>query len=125
MGPITSIGLMKGLEDLYRNEFGYYNSKMFDKLGYNSFSAIKNYNKCCSYITKYISKDCVKNSHNQIYFCSRGLKRAEKYELKNSTKLYYNFCNDYCKVKYFDLNDLDDEDKKNLISLTDLNNYIK
>lgn len=55
-------GLMKGLGELYTNSQGYLSCKYFDdRLGFNSFSLIKDYNKCCNYITKYITKDCVKN----------------------------------------------------------------
>lgn len=96
-------GLCKGLSstDLYINKNGYLSSLHFDKMGYNSFSEIKNYNKCCNYITKYISKDCVKNDKNQIYICSRGLKRAEKTELHllNDGDIFWDYTNDYCCIK--------------------------
>ena len=96
-------GLCKGLSgtDLYINKNGYLSSFHFDKMGYNSFSKIKNYNKCCNYITKYISKGCVKNDKNQIYICSRGLKRAEKTELNlfNDGDIYLGYTNDYCCIK--------------------------
>lgn len=75
-------GLFSGL-DLSLNEYGYYYNKEFSKkLGYNSFSLIKDYNKCCNYITKYITKDCVKNSHNQLFIRSKGLSVATKEELE-------------------------------------------
>lgn len=93
--------------------------------GLNSFSKIKDYERCCNYITKYISKDCVRNAKNQVYFCSRGLKKATKYELKNSIDLKFSYFNDYCKIKNMSLNKLDKFDKHNLIYLTDLDNYIK
>lgn len=54
-------GLIKGIDNFYINNNGYYSHEIFDALGFNSFSKIKDYNKCCNYITKYITKDCVKN----------------------------------------------------------------
>lgn len=96
-------GLCKGFlsSDLYINKNGYISSFHFDKLGFNSFSEIKDYNRCCNYITKYISKDCVKNEKNQIYICSRGLKRADKVELNliNDGNIKWDYKNDYCCIK--------------------------
>lgn len=96
-------GLCKGFSenDLYINNNGYLSSLHFDKLGFNSFSKIKDYNRCCNYITKYISKDCVKNDTNQIYICSRGLKRADKVELNllNDGSIKWDYTNDYCCIK--------------------------
>lgn len=75
-------GLFSGL-DLELNEYGYYYSKIFQlELGFNSFSKIRDYNKTCNYITKYITKDCVKNSHNQLFIRSKGLRVATKEELE-------------------------------------------
>ena len=99
-------GLVKGINDLYQNEFGYYCSYIFTtELGYNSFSPIKSYEKCCNYITKYITKDCIKNSHNQVYICSRGLKKAEKTEIKPFS-FVPTFSNDYVKIQDFDVTKL-------------------
>ena len=45
-------GLTTGFDDLYINDNGYFCSYIFSKeLGYNSFSKIKDYTKCCNYIT--------------------------------------------------------------------------
>ena len=69
------------------------------KYGYNSFSAIREYAKCCNYITKYITDDMIKNEHNQIYFCSKGLKKAEKEEIYVDTDMVpWTFENDYVKI---------------------------
>lgn len=96
-------GLCKGLcsSDLYLNKNGFLSSFTFDKLGFNSFSKIKDYISCCNYITKYISKDCVKNDKNQIYISSRGLKKAIKTEifLPNDNDIKWNYENDYCCIK--------------------------
>lgn len=71
-------GMMKNIDqnDIYVNKAGYYSSHYFDKLGLNSFSKIVDYNKCCSYIMKYITKDCVRNSNGYIYIYSQGLKKC-------------------------------------------------
>ena len=95
-------GLVKGL-DFYTNANGYLSNKVFDKLGFNSFSPIKNFEKCCNYITKYITKQCVKNSHNQIYISSRGLKKAERYQI-SPIDIKWKFENDFCKIADFNLN---------------------
>lgn len=104
-------GLCSNLE-LYINNNGYYSSKDFDRIGYNSFSKIKSKEKVSNYITKYITKDCVKNESGSIYFCSRGLKRAISYELidfdiiKSGLKLWQN---DYIIVADYNIQDLTKE----------------
>lgn len=106
--------------DIYTNEYGYISSHFFDeKLGFCSFSPIKDILKCANYITKYITKDCIKNEHNQIYLCSKGLMRAEVYDLSARKVLqntyvkenFWTYSNDFCKIKDFHYNDLNDNDK--------------
>lgn len=110
-------GLMGGLEDttdIYINKFGYLSSHIFDnELGFNSFSVINDYSRCCNYITKYITKDCIKNSHNQVYISSRGLKKATKEEFKN-IDFIPSFKNDFCEI--LDIR-LDNLQRKDLIEL--------
>ena len=99
-------GLVKNIPDLYTNENGYLSSTIFsNELGFNSFSKIKDYTKCCNYITKYITKDCIKNSHNQIYICSRGLKKSTREEF-SYIEFSPSFSNDYCDLKDFNINNL-------------------
>ena len=99
-------GLIKGISDLYVNNNGYLSSMIFDnELGFNSFSKIKDYTKCCNYITKYITKDCIKNSHNQIYISSRGLKKATKEEFSN-IDFTPTFTNDFVELKDFTVDSL-------------------
>ena len=99
-------GLIKGISDLYINDNGYLSSKIFDnELGFNSFSKIKDYTKCCNYITKYITKDCIKNSHNQIYISSRGLKKATREEFTN-IDFTPTFTNDFVEIKDFTVDSL-------------------
>lgn len=101
-----------------------YHFPFFDTIGYNTISPIRDYNKCCNYITKYITKDCVKNEHNQIYISSRGLKKAERVEVMPFDINHYNtfiekngqmvsriYKNDYLVCSEFDWNDLNDKQK--------------
>lgn len=116
-------GMMKNLRqsDFYINQNGFLSNKMFDKVGFNSFCNIDfNYARCCNYILKYISKDCIKNSSNQIYFCSRGLKKADKFDVKIDFPLDYTFENDF--VKILDFNS-DDEKYKSLVEYLTHYNY--
>lgn len=101
-------GLMTDTGDLYINDNGYLSSYTFDEVGYNSHSIIKDYNKCCNYITKYITKECVKNDTNQIYISSRGLKKAEKQDIKtfDITDLPNFYENDYLAKVSYSFNDL-------------------
>lgn len=115
-------GMCKNI-DLYKNNNGYLSSFDFDNLGYNSFSKIKDYNACCSYITKYITKNCVKNENNQIYFCSRGLQRASvSLMIPIDLKEIFGdnvFQNDFCQCKDFDIEKLSRQQK------IKLNEYFK
>lgn len=117
-------GMMKGLRqsDFYINKNGFLSNKLFDKkVGFNSFCKIDgNYSRCCNYILKYISKDCIKNSSNQIYFCSRGLSKADKFDVKIDFHLDYTYENDY--VKILDFNS-DDKKYKRLIEYLTHYNY--
>lgn len=108
-------GLCNEFNDLYTNDNGYLSSHIFnDEIGFNSFSKIKDYSKCCNYITKYITKDCIKNSHNQIYISSRGLKKATREEF-DYIDFKPTFENDYCSVKDFRLTDYTSSDIIDLI----------
>lgn len=92
-------GLVKGITDFYANSNGYYSHQLFDTIGFNSFSAIRDYNKCCNYITKYISKDCIKNEKGTVYISSRGLKKADKYEVQPFEPIKgWQFSNNYCDI---------------------------
>lgn len=84
---------------LYLNENGYFSIKNLDKLGFNSLSKIRNKQATAFYMTKYITKDMVKNSHNQRYFCSKGLKHyiKEKCDLSVIQNLTPYFQNDFVK----------------------------
>lgn len=105
--------------DIFLNENGYISSHFFNEnLGFCSFSEIKDILKCSNYLMKYITKDCIKNENNQIYFCSRGLLRPEVYDLpvakKNELNLssdFWTYSNDFCKLRDFHYSELSDNDK--------------
>lgn len=63
-------GMMKHLpkNDIYTNKNGYLSSHLIDTMGFNSFSPIKEYNKCCNYLTKYITKNCCKTEKIKFIF---------------------------------------------------------
>lgn len=96
---------MSGLSDLYVNKYGYLSSSKLDVLGFNSFSKIESLEKVANYILKYITKDCVKNSKNQIYISSRGLKKAERTELNTNINndIEFTYSNDFVDILDFDV----------------------
>ena len=106
-------GLCSDLE-LYENKNGYLSSHDFDKLGFNSFSKIKDKAKVSNYITKYITKDCVKNESGTVYFCSKGLKHADKYHILELALDDYiskkPYVNDYCKIYDLSINELSQQE---------------
>lgn len=110
-------GLSTDTGDLVVNSYGYLSSYEFStELGFNSFSPIRDYTKCCNYITKYITKDCVKNSHNQVYIVSKGLNRATRTELKDFP-IEPTYENDYCKIQDVRLDKLS---MQQILSLQDI-----
>lgn len=102
-------GLTDFIPEPYTNQNGYVSSHLFDNLGYNSFSAIRDYFRTCNYILKYITKDCVRNEHNQIYISSRGLHKADKVILKQcpfSPQFFKpSYTSDFYKCYDFDMFD--------------------
>lgn len=50
-------------------------------------------------------------SNGSVYFCSRGLKRSESYEIMPiDLDRFKTWSNDYCKILDFDLSCLDSDD---------------
>lgn len=98
-------GLFSGLGDLYINQYGYFNSSFFQqKLGkVNSFSTIKHKGRTANYITKYITKDCIRSPTRQLYFCSKGLERSKVFKCVYVDNLVekLKFVNDYCMLYDF------------------------
>lgn len=104
-------GMMKCLpvNDIYINENGFFSSKTLDRLGFNSFSKIKDYNKCCNYITKYITEECIQSDSGRRYFCSNGLRLSTRefmmpVDLKQIFPDVYE--NNYCLTRDFDIDKL-------------------
>lgn len=112
-------GMMKCLpkNDIYLNKNGYYSSHIIDELGFNSFSKIDDYNKCCNYILKYIIKNFVKTDNNQIFFCSRGLRRPKEEIMitQDLSQIFDNFYDGlFCQKKDFDISRLSEKEKLKL-----------
>lgn len=110
------IGLCNDTLDFYINQNGYLSSRDFDELGFNSFSKIENLEKVSNYILKYITKDCVKNSKGTVYISSRGLKKATVTELSNDLDINFDYINDYCSIKDFNVNNLSRDELLNIMS---------
>lgn len=106
-------GLIKGVDDFYINENGYFSHKLFDEIGFNSFSKIHDYTKTCNYILKYITKDCIKNEHGTVYISSRGLKKADRYEIK-PLSIDWSYKNDFCQIKDINISELSQTEILNL-----------
>lgn len=94
--------------DIIYNQNNYPTSKFFsEKLGFFSFSSIKDSRRCAFYISKYINKAPIKSSTNQLYFCSKGLSRPEVFHLPVSDEIlkqfedFWGYKNDYVKIKDF------------------------
>lgn len=106
-------GLVKNCE-FYINKNGYLSNEYFDRVGFNSFLKIDDrkdsYSKVCNYIAKYITKDCVKNSAGSTYISSRGLKKADVFELPINFQFEPTFSNDFLMLKDF----TDEDYKENL-----------
>lgn len=103
---IKRIGIFTGFlskdfeVDNYINNNGYLSSHMFDKIGWNSFSKIRNYKACLIYSLEYINKntalDIPKGQH--LYYCSRGLKRDNlicDYTLSQIAPIHYDFKSEF------------------------------
>lgn len=85
---------------------GYYNWPAYaDKFGFVSLGRIENLEATANYITKYISKDISKSSiglNKHLYFCSKGLKRAETLCRGHLTSIFTpDFSSDYVAIKTF------------------------
>lgn len=102
--------------DLFINKNNYLDSHYFhDNLGNFCISYVKNSFKSVNYIMKYISKDCVRNEHNQIYMCSRGLLRSDTFEVfagdvSELSEGFFKWSNDFCKARDFNINEISQKD---------------
>ena len=112
-GLIKGLSLHNGFE---YNENGFLTIPMYsDKVGFDCIKEIDvtnlGYERLCSYIQKYISKDMNKKYNGQLYFCSKGLKRADRYLIKDVPKnIDWDFENDFVCIKDFDISHFDNLD---------------
>ncbi len=132
-------GLMKNLQDLREyNESENIPKKMKDKIrkyreenlnlyewvgyskrfGFNCVEPIRDKDACARYITKYISKNLdndkgVTEKNKKKYYASRGLKTAKniKKGVILTKDIDYDFENEYCKIKWLDINQADEIEK--------------
>ena len=74
-------------------------------MSFNNFNEIESLEKVANYILKYITKDCVRNSKNQVYISSRGLKKAERSELNVNINndIDFSYSNDFVDILDFDV----------------------
>lgn len=105
-------GLMKGIPEdhLTINRNGYKDWEEYSKkFGYISLDYIKNKEAVSKYITKYISKSLYGNGvtakNKKMYYCSRGLKTAEKIKegtyYSSGNDIFFDYENEYVKIKVF------------------------
>ena len=83
------------LDTIHKGRKIYFSKTFSENLGYCTFTKINNYNACCNYIIKYISKDPVRNENDQIYFCSRGLTKGESWVKTSISKKFLDNGFDY------------------------------
>lgn len=116
-GLIKGLSLHNGLE---YNDNGFLTIPMYsNKVGFDCIKEIDisnfGYEKLCSYIQKYISKDMNKKYNGQLYFCSKGLKRADRYLIKEVPEnIDWDFENDFVCIKDFDISTFDNLDIFNI-----------
>ena len=77
------------------------------KFGFCDLELIKNHEAVSKYITKYINKKLgsdVKEQNAHTYYCSRGLRRAEKIKIgsMNWGNIESDYKNEYCSVATLD-----------------------
>lgn len=105
------------LNNLKKGQSIYYTKFFDEKMGYCTLSKIRDYNKCCNYITKYITQDCIKNSAGTVYISSRGLKKASRYQIVDPN-IDYQFENDFCSIKDYNIEQSDMTTLLSLLTIT-------
>lgn len=60
----------------------YYFKQFQDKTGFCTLTKIENKEKSANYITKYITKNPIRNEKGTLYICSRGLNRSFSYDIR-------------------------------------------
>lgn len=78
-----------------------------ERFGFTTVSLIKSQERCTSYITKYVTKDCVKtaiSNGGHMFYASQGLKgkvlafEGKHLPLDFGSKLVYSFSNEYVEI---------------------------
>ncbi len=81
-----------------------------EKFGFCDLEPIRSHEAVSKYITKYISKsleNSVKDLNAHMYYCSRGLNRAEIIKKGTmSANIVPDFENDYCRISWLENNSL-------------------
>lgn len=109
------------VKKIRNNELLYYFSEYEKRFGYNIFEPIRNKKASVLYMCKYLTKDLSRNVTelgNHLYYCSKGLKKAEivKEGQFLDSEFDFDFQNDYGGQSFYDtLNDDDLEELKNKI----------
>ena len=81
------------------------------KFGFCDIEPIRNLQAASAYVTKYITKSFgagVQNLGGHLYYASQGLQRAKvvKKGKMNPDSIYWDFENEYVKIKWFDGRDI-------------------
>lgn len=109
------------LDKLHKNEKLYYLSFFDQKMGYCTLTKIKSLERVSSYITKYVTKSCVKNSKGTIYISSRGLKKADKIYCDFSPPSGFTYENNFVSSKEYSLENLSPAESFDLLYLEKFN----
>lgn len=97
---------------LQENQEVYDWNKYREKFGFCDLEPIRSREACAKYVTKYVSKSLaedIKTLGAHLYYCSRGLKRAEikaKGHFSDELKCP-DYKNEYCSVKWYPVGKLD------------------
>lgn len=110
----------KLIEQIKKGEKIYHIKFFDDRKGHNTFSRVKSKIGSSFYILKYITKNPIRTSENQIYFRSRGLKMAisERLDFNDDIVRLINekgFTNSFGSFYDFNFEDLDEKIKLDLI----------
>ena len=114
-GSVHFHGLMRGFHksDLRINEHGYIEWKHWrEKFGFCNLQEIKDREKVCSYITKYVSKEMcetVKGKGLHVFYASHGLEKPYViYRGYGEWKGEFDFVQEdgFCKTRICDANEL-------------------
>ena len=116
------------LETLDKGQDIYYLNFFDEKMGYCTLTKIKDYEKCCNYITKYITKDCIKNEKGTIYISSRGLRKASNIHVPDVSPITgFDYENEFIFLKDYNLNNLSSSQSLDIVGSQTLiklyNNY--